>query len=82
VDVATGKVDILTSGSLGSTSPFFSDEGDRVAYQVARDGLWAFQWNASVKDLSNGSEVRIAPEVDRDFSAISWTPTPSGSSKR
>ena len=72
VDVATGKIADVGAASAATMNPTFSHAGNRLAYSVARDGLWAFQWNAQVKNLDSDSDSRVASHVDRNFMSLAW----------
>jgi len=74
VDVATKQVVDLTPGNAYGLGPVFAPSGNRVAYQTAHDGLWAFQLDVDVRDGVTGSAVRAAPSVDRDFQGAAFAP--------
>ncbi len=70
LDVAEKRVTEIAPDAYGS-NPQFAPHGSALAYVTAKNGLWAFFGQVTLRD--GASSHVVASGVDRDWSSIAWT---------
>ncbi|MDP9110049.1 MAG: hypothetical protein M3M96_00235, partial [Candidatus Eremiobacteraeota bacterium] len=78
LDVESGVVHELLSGTAYAANPSFSPTQDTVAYSGGREGLWAFQNDLIVSSLNGEGRHEVAPALDRDITFAAWMPDGRG----